>query len=70
MSYNIKCPNCNALCIGLEAHQFFPRAGGVILWRICPVCGHKWREGYTLQIMQKDQPWTKPPHLDEEIDDD
>jgi len=72
MSYNTRCPSCNALCIAIEDHQFFPRAGGVVLWRSCNECGYKWREGYTLTLTHKALPWTKPPHLDddgEELDE-
>lgn len=70
MSLNKRCPKCNALTLAIEGHQFFLRAGGIILWRSCQECGYHWREAYDLTLMKNAIPWEKPPQDGEESDDE
>ena len=55
MAFNDKCPRCQRYNMRAVDHKFME--GGLIAWRECPFCKHKWREIYELDLIHSDLPY-------------
>ena len=64
---NRKCPKCGRSRIELVDHTFTNDWNGVIFWRVCEGCGHKWKEHYGFHLKTADMPWKRPPNNKEWI---